>query len=118
MPLTNDLDQFTNFLNQNRISFSEFESDLSQTFGDEGSFSSAFDSYFSDSFFKETGLDSDLFKINLTLTDGAVGEVSGGITASDESAESYEQIISDYLIFYSINNRWQRQYIVHGGFDA
>jgi VCBS repeat-containing protein len=94
-PFNYDLDQFTGFLNQNRITFSEFESDLNgAAAGDSGSFSSAFDSYFNDAFLSNAGLDSDLFTITVNKIDGE-GEVRGDIAASDKDFEDYEQPIPD-----------------------
>jgi len=95
-PFDYDLDQFTDFLNSNRISFSEFESDLSDTISadESGTFSSAFDSYFTNSFFKESGLDSDLFKVSISKIDGE-GESSGNIVVSDEDLADYSQPIPD-----------------------
>ncbi|OFW79817.1 MAG: hypothetical protein A2887_06370 [Alphaproteobacteria bacterium RIFCSPLOWO2_01_FULL_40_26] len=69
-----DIDQFTNFLNQNRISFFQFNSDLTSSLGadgdDEGIFSPSFDSYFNQSILKNLNLDKNLFKLKTTITDG------------------------------------------------
>jgi Ca2+-binding RTX toxin-like protein len=96
LPLNQNPSQFTDFLNQSRISFSELERDFSQVFGgEESAFSSAFDTYFTNVFLKESGLDSSLFTISVNNIDGKEEITKANIVASDEDFDDYAQVISD-----------------------
>lgn len=88
-----NLDQFNDFLNQNRVSFSDFKGDVSEVFGIDnsasGSFSESFNKFFSDSFLSELSLNEDVFEVTTTLGNGR--EVfAGEIEAEEIYAPSFD----------------------------
>ncbi len=96
--LNYDINQFNDFLNENRLSFSDFASDFSNALGVEtnsATFSQSFDQYFSNSLLNELGLNKNLFEINLNLENGEenfIGEI-----------EAQNIDIPDYNVDYSEN---------------
>lgn len=94
-PLEYNLDRFTSFLDSNRLTFSDFITETSDTLKlDSGNFSSSFNRYFVDAFQSNLRLDKDIFKTSVSIVDGKE-LINGKIVKSDENPQDLERPIQD-----------------------